>query len=116
MSIDERDKIDLLVTDKEKTYVNLIIADHLNWEEDEEGEHLQLLQDKVNTYLTFVESGQLTENRADLKNLPVTILVSAKYPLSAEATKFYEMAGPLVAQAGVTLALEVGRSGDVKSF
>src|SRR6185503_10559319 len=110
MAIDDLDKIDLLVTDKEKTHVDLIITDHLDWEEDQ-GEHLQLLQDKLNLYLAFVEDGELAEKRPDLKGLPVTILISAKYPPSAEAAKFYQLAGPLVAEAGVTSALEVGRSG-----
>jgi len=67
MAIDDLDKIDPLVTDKEKNFVRLIIADHLDWEEFDEGDHLELLQDKINAYLHFVEDGQLIRTRPDLE-------------------------------------------------
>ena len=104
MSIDETDKIDLMFTDKENTRVDLVISDHLDWEE-EEGEHLLLLQDKINAYLHFIESGQLAQERPDLAGLPVLIRVSGKYPPSEEATKFYRLAGRVVAEAGSSLEL-----------
>src|SRR6266487_4223166 len=70
--IGESDKIDFLVTDKEKTHVILVITDHLDWEEFDEGHHLELLQEKINTYLFYaVDSGQLAENRPNLSGLPV---------------------------------------------
>jgi hypothetical protein len=107
MSIDQTEKIDILVTDKEKTFVRLIIADHLDWEEFDEGHHLELLQDKINAYLHFIEGGQLIQSRPDLKGVPVIIEVAAKYPPSEEALKFYRLAGPLVAEGGVSLQLKI---------
>jgi hypothetical protein len=72
MSIVQGNKIDMVVTDKEKTRVALVIADHLDWEEDE-SEHLVLLQDKINAYLHFIESGQLKQSRPDLAgHLPLS--------------------------------------------
>jgi hypothetical protein len=44
--------------DRKTGDVHLVISDHLDWDENE-GEHLLLLQHKVNTYLAFVEGGQL---------------------------------------------------------
>jgi hypothetical protein len=108
MAIDDLDKIDLLVTDNEKTLVRLIITDHLDWEEFDEGPHLEVLQDKINAYLHFVEDGQLHRERPDLKGLPVIIEVAAKYAPSEEALKFYRLAGPLVAEGGASLQLKVG--------
>jgi hypothetical protein len=105
MSVDQTDKIDFFVVDKEKTQVVLIIADHLDWEEFDEGDHLELLQEKINSYLHFVEGGQLIETRPDLEGIPVVIRVDAKYPPSEEATKFYRLAGPVVADAGMSLEL-----------
>ena len=87
MSVDEPDKIDFLVTDSEKTHVLLIIADHLDWKEFDEGFHFQLLQDKINAYLHFVEDGELVKVRPDLKGRPVTIQVDAKYPPSNKAVQ-----------------------------
>lgn len=116
MAIDDLDKIDLLVTDKEKNFVRLIIADHLDWEEFDEGDHLELLQDKINAYLHFVEDGQLIRTRPDLEGVPVVIRVDAKYPPSKEASKFYRLAGPLVAEAGVSLELHVPSAGPPLRF
>jgi hypothetical protein len=116
MSVDEPDKIDFLVTDSEKTYVLLIIADHLDWKEFDEGDHLELLQDKINAYLHFVEDGELVKVRPDLKGLPVTIQVDAKYPPSNKAVQFYRAAGPMVAKAGVSLQLHVPSSDTTTRF
>lgn len=58
MSILEPHKVDIVATRPESAIVRLVIADHLDWG-DVEG-HSQLLQDKINTYLEFVESGQLS--------------------------------------------------------
>jgi len=105
MSIDQADKIDLLITDNDKTYVLLVITDHLDWEEFDEEFHLELLEDKLNAYLHFIEDGELVKTRPDLKGLPITIRVDAKYPPSGAATNFYRQAGPMVAKAGASLEL-----------
>jgi hypothetical protein len=42
----------------------LTISDHLPWTENE-GRHLELLQDKLNAYLEFIESGQLWKTRPE---------------------------------------------------
>jgi hypothetical protein len=116
MSVDETDKIDLLVTDREKTHVLLVIADHLDWEEFDEGYHLELLQDKINAYLHFIESDQLEKARPDLAGLPVIIRVDAKYPPSEEAEKFYRSVGPIVAEAGSSLELHLPLSDTTTRF
>ncbi len=109
--IGESDKIDFVITDKEKTHVILVITDHLDWEEFDEGHHLELLQEKINTYLFYaVDSGQLAENRPDLIGLPVTISVAAKYAPSEEGLKSYRLAGKAVADAGCSLELEMPKS------
>lgn len=114
MAIDELNKIDRVMTDKEKTAVFLLLSDHLDWED--EGNHLKLLQDKLNVYLDFIENGQLVRSRPDLEGLPVTIRVAGKYALSPEAAKFYRLAGPIAAEIGVSLELRIGRSEELTRF
>jgi len=114
MSIDELNKIDRIITYKEKSSVVLLLSDHLDWEE--EGEHLMLLQDKLNIYLDFIQNGELVRHRPDLKGLPVTIRVAGKYPLGPEADKFYRVVGPVAAEMGVALELRIGRSEEVIRF
>ena len=106
VSVDETDKIDFLWKDELSGRVMLTITDHLDWKKKDEGEHLLLLQDKLNTYLYFVESGQLWEAKPEYKGLPVVIHVRAKYRLSKEAAKFYKTVEKGVAEAGASLEFD----------
>jgi hypothetical protein len=90
MSVEETNKIDRTAWDKNKTRVLLVVSDHLDWEV-EEGEHLFLLQEKLNTYLYFIESGKLVETLPWASGLPVTIRIYGKFPLSPEAARFLEL-------------------------
>jgi hypothetical protein len=57
MAITDPGIVDLVATRPDSTEVRLIITDHLAW--DDLSAHGRLLQDKINTYIAFVESGQL---------------------------------------------------------
>lgn len=48
--------------------------------------------------------------------LPVSIEVGAKYPPSEEATKFYRLAGKIVAEVGCSLELVLPSSGTKTRF
>jgi len=58
MSITEANKIDIIATHASSSIVKLVITDHLSW--DDFDSHARMLENKINTYLTFIESGQLT--------------------------------------------------------
>lgn len=105
MSVDQTDKIDFLWKDQEGDRVMLSISDHLDWKQDE-GEHLLLLQEKLNTYFYFIESGQLLETKPEYKGLPIVIHVRAKYKLSKEAEKFYRLAKKSAAEIGVAIEFD----------
>lgn len=110
MSIDQLDKIDFHAVDPQKTKVRLVITDHLDWDKFDEGDHLELLQDKINAYLYFIEGGQWNRTRPDLEGVPIVIEVCAKYLPSTEALKFYRLAGPIVAEGGASLELKLTAS------
>lgn len=59
MSIVDLDKIDAAGKDKEEGALRLMIADHLDWEY--EDVHLEILQDKINIYIQYIESKQYVE-------------------------------------------------------
>ncbi len=115
MAIDDTNKIDILFKDREDHAV-LVIADHLDWEEFDGGEHLLLLQEKLNTYLAFVDGGQMMKERPDLKGLPVVIQVDAMHAPSEKALQFYRVAGKAVADAGVSLVLHLPSSDTTTRF
>lgn len=56
VAIDQPNTVDIVALGKENT-VLLTISDHLDWTD--VNSHLYLLQEKVNTYLGYIESGQL---------------------------------------------------------
>jgi hypothetical protein len=116
MSIDQLDKIDFYGVDRERTRVRLVITDHLDWEEFDEGDHLELLQNKINAYLQFVEGGQWVKTRPDLEGVPIVIEVRAKHMPSTEALKFYRLAGPMVAEGGASLELTLTSSETILQF
>jgi len=109
MSIEDTDKVDFVTIEYATGNVRLTIFDHLDWQQDEGG-HLLLLQEKINTYLQFVESGEMHSTLPATVGRNVIIGVDAKYPLTGEATVFFRKARPIV--EGVGLSLEFGLLND----
>ncbi|WP_374762261.1 DUF6572 domain-containing protein [Massilia scottii] len=64
--------------------VVLNITDHLPFEG--HNDHLFVLQEKINTYLSFVESGEILESFPTAKSRSVVIKVICKYAPSQLAT------------------------------
>lgn len=104
MSILETSVIDICAIPKaEPDKVVLVIADHLGWEESEEGEHLMMLQEKINTYLAFYENGEIYESLPSARGKTPVIRIMGKYALSSEAETFIDSATPVLRDAGVKL-------------
>jgi hypothetical protein len=94
-------------TRADSNIVRLVIADHLDWA-DFEG-HALLVQEKVNCYIAFVESGQLLRVRQP--PIPadpvVTIVLTVQQEPNREAEEFLRMVTDFL--AGVGLRFEVDR-------
>jgi hypothetical protein len=105
MAVDQTDKIDAIGVDRSSGCVVLTISDHLPWTVADDG-HLDLLRDKLNAYLSFVESGQLIEAYPDAAGRHVVICVVGKHDLSAPASEFFGNATETVAASGLTLPFE----------
>ncbi|MGL4818928.1 MAG: DUF6572 domain-containing protein [Bacilli bacterium] len=105
MSIMETTVIDGVGVHKETGNVMFVISDHLDWSE--EFEHLVLLQDKLNAYIAFIESGEINERYPIATGRAIEIVVYAKYNRSEKATEFYHVAGAQIAQIGITLRFEL---------
>jgi hypothetical protein len=104
MSILETKVVDICAVPKaEPDKVILVIADHLGWEKAEEGEHLLMLQEKINTYLAFYESKEVFESLPSAQGKAPVIRIIGKYPLSNEAETFIDRATPVLRDAGIEL-------------
>ena len=56
MAIEKTNEIDALATEKNGKRLCLAIFDSMNWENP--AEHLGLLQDKINAYISYIENRQ----------------------------------------------------------
>lgn len=76
MSVEQIDKIDV-ISNSPNGKVELTIADHLEWNDEER--HLLILQEKLNSYINFIESGQILEDYPNAINKEIVISVVMKY-------------------------------------
>jgi hypothetical protein len=108
MSVSETNMIDFVSVDLKKKIVRLEITDYLRWEiPEDENEHLRLLQAKLNTYLRFIESGELYENHPEARGATCEIELVSRYPLSISGVRFFEYARSIVRKAGIELSYRV---------
>jgi hypothetical protein len=102
MTIDQTDIVDFVSFEKTTGDVMLTISDHHDWSENE-GNHLMLLQSKLNYYLAFIESGELADKFPKARGCEVVIKIMGKYPLSKMAAQFIEIASATIHNAGFKL-------------
>ncbi len=80
MSILNLDVIDFIGNDPLKNEISLVMTDHLTWDDDPH-EHLFLVQEKTNKYLSYVESGEFLNSFPHFAEKPILIeLVLKFYP------------------------------------
>ncbi len=106
MTVEDTRQLDFARLDENANEMKLVVSDHLGWERnelDEQGEHLMTLQDKLNSYLAFIESGEIYRKLPQAVGRNIVIEVVGKYPLSDEAKKFYRIAGKIIEAAGFSL-------------
>ena len=104
MSVEDVSIVDLIGVDTRSGNVVLTISDHLEWDD---GEHVLQLQDKLNTCLRFIESGELVERYPDAKGRTAQIAVVFKHPPDALGETFLSRAKAMTSDAGIVLTYEV---------
>jgi hypothetical protein len=102
MTIEDQNVIDFVGTDVLGNAV-LTITDHLSW--DKAGEHLHSLQEKLNAYLRFIESGEIYQKFPTMRERPVVIDVVVKFPVPQSAQWFFTKASAAIGDAGFKLSV-----------
>ncbi len=97
MTIEQLDKVDFISTDSNGD-INLSISDHLEW--DKENNHLYLLQEKINKYLSFIESGEIKDHVQNINDKSIIISVVYKHKPNEMALGFLEKSKQTIEQAG----------------
>ncbi len=105
MSVEQINVIDAIGVETESGKVVLTISDHLDWTDGET--HLQILQEKINTYLGFVESGELVESYPDAEGRTVVIDIVSKFPLIKTGEDFFLKVSEIMAVSGFELRIHI---------
>lgn len=105
MSITDTAIIDIVGVDRESGKVILTIADHLEWAD--EYDHLTLLQAKLNTYVEFIQSGEMTEAYPSSRGREPAIEIVFKYTPRESGRKFIEAAANALSALGIEVRSEV---------
>lgn len=104
MTVEQTELIDGVSLDQTGTGCTLAIIDDLVWDE----LHLQLLQAKLNTYLRYIESGEIFVQYPALQELAeqgldFAIELRCIYAPGSHAELFLESAGNIIRDAGYIL-------------
>lgn len=87
MTVEEHQKIDGMgIADDNPRELLLMIADHLPWEDI--SWHLELLQGKINAYLSFIGSGQFKDSYPEHDIQKISLLIYAKETVPQEGLDF----------------------------
>ena len=105
MSVEQTDIVDIVSIERETGNVILTISDHLDWSDSVA--HQTILQKKLNTYLAFVETGEILEQYPKAKDRPVVLNVVFRFPPDESGQAFITRARTVIESAGFTLCDEV---------
>jgi hypothetical protein len=91
MAIDQVNVVDSIGIEPNRGEAQLIIADHLDWATSERSDrrHMYLLQEKINTYLRFIESGEIYTAYPQANGKRLVIRIVAKHDMSTNAKEFF---------------------------
>ncbi|MGZ3275423.1 MAG: DUF6572 domain-containing protein [Caulobacteraceae bacterium] len=99
MTIESELQIDAMGLETSSGTVVLTISDHLDWTD--ASNHLQVLERKVNAYLSFIESGQLFEQIADAQGRPLRIAVYQQFSEPPEVTAILDGLARQLSSVGI---------------
>ena len=97
MAVDQTKVVDVVSRDKNGEIV-LSISDHLNWEDTVQ--HLSTLQEKINTYIAFVDGGEIYSKFPEAKGQRIVIEILFHYAPSPEGSSFIARVKPMIEAMG----------------
>ena len=111
MAIDNTSVIDAVAIDRERNAVLLLLTDHLPWEDRpdfREYDHLMLLQEKINAYLTYLETKQYEQQYPGQAFDMAVIEIHFQYGITDNCRKFLNTVQNQVGQYGIKIEAQIG--------
>lgn len=106
MSIEQSNVVDFINISNDQNIAYASISDHLDWTENEE-KHLILLQNKINNYLAFFESGEIERRFPETKGKKLVINLVLKFNPSEKGNEFLSIAENIVEDAGFGFRVDI---------
>lgn len=107
MSICDLDKVDAVGKDKNENALRMMLADHLDWED--EGIHLEILQDKINYYLQYITNKHYLQDYGEIAKFIIVIFF--KYPITDNCNKFIEVVSEQLKEENIFLEIHIDEEG-----
>ena len=105
MSLDNVETVDAVGTEKGTNTVVLSIMDSWDWED--QRRHLAALENKLNAYFGFVESGQIYEAYPEATGKSLRIDIVSRYPMPAAGHGFLAKASNVASKLNLTITQRV---------
>jgi hypothetical protein len=102
MSVDQRRIVDAVGTSRQDGHIVLTIADHLPFDGD--ASRLLTLQEKINDYLDFIESGELCQSYPAAVGQTIEISIRFLHSPDDLGRSFLATAERFIRAAGLTLS------------
>jgi hypothetical protein len=101
MSLDNIDQVDAIGIDRASGTATLTITDYWDWLN--EKQHLVALQEKINSYFRFIESGEIYDSYPQARGRHLQIDIITMYPLSPLAEALLKSASKIAQQLNVKI-------------
>ena len=101
MSVIDKKTIDSIAVTNDDEGVILLITDHLEWKD--EYNHLVILQEKINAYISFLESGQYKDIYRNKEFQYGVIEIHFKYNPTEKAKQFLNTVQNQISEIGLII-------------
>ncbi|WP_167959047.1 DUF6572 domain-containing protein [Anaerosporobacter faecicola] len=113
MAIDNANVVDGIGIGKEGKVLCMLLTDHFPWMVDDENtlseyDHLMLLQNKINGYISYLESKQYEEIYPNEDFNIAVIKIHFKYDITDTCEKFLNSVQNQIGQCGIKLEAYIG--------
>ena len=103
MSVAEIDIVDYVYLEDATQTPVLVVSDPLTWRPPEDEDHLEMLREKLNSQIAFVESGQICSIWEPYSGGLVRVEVVARHALNEAAREFYAVAARVMKKSNIDL-------------
>ncbi len=104
MTIEDINKVDFIGCEDNSETIILTISDHLDWGS---LEHLEKIQEKLNSYLNFIESGELYDSYPNSISKKIKINMVFKHQPDTDGINFLNKCSQLILTSGYQFNFEV---------